>query len=104
MLSGFGFARRSERRPTGHRRLRIEPLEGRTVLATYPAGFTDEPVAVGLSEATAMEFAPNGDLWVLEQDGLVKRFRPGNTSADIVGNIANLQLNSVGERGLLGIA
>src|SRR5262245_25939731 len=51
-----------------------------------------------------MEFAPSGDLWVLEQEGLVKRFRPGSTSADIVGNIANLQLNSVGERGLLGIA
>lgn len=51
-----------------------------------------------------MEFAPNGDLWVLEQAGAVKRFRPGSTTADIVGDISNLGLSSVGERGVLGIA
>ncbi len=86
------------------RRLIVEPLESRWLLATLPIGFTETPVASGLSEATAMEFAPNGDLWVLEQDGLVKRFRAGSTSADVVGNIALLGMNSIGERGLLGIA
>jgi glucose/arabinose dehydrogenase len=86
------------------RRLVVEPLEGRCLLATLPDGFTETPVAAGLSEATAMEFAPNGDLWVLEQDGLVKRFQAGSTSADVVGNIALLGMSSIGERGLLGIA
>ncbi|HTD87827.1 MAG TPA: PQQ-dependent sugar dehydrogenase, partial [Candidatus Binatia bacterium] len=86
------------------RRLVLELLESRSLLASLPTGFTETPVADGLSNATAMEFAPNGDLWVLEQAGAVKRFRPGDTTADVVGNIANLGLNASGERGLLGIA
>jgi len=73
-------------------------------LANLPAGFVETPVAAGLTDPTAMEFAPNGDLWVLQQGGLVKRFHAGSTTADIVGNIANLGLNSDGERGVLGIA
>src|SRR5262245_48105662 len=86
------------------RRLIVEPLESRCLLATLPTGFAETPVATGLAEATAMEFAPNGDLWVLEQDGLVKRFRPGSTTTDVVGNISLLGMSSTGERGLLGIA
>jgi glucose/arabinose dehydrogenase len=104
MTSRLAIAR-EKRRPARGRQLCVEALENRSVLAaTYPAGFVDAPAAEGIVEGTAMEFAPNGDLWVLEQDGRVKRFRPGSTSADVVGNIANLGLNSLGERGLLGIA
>jgi glucose/arabinose dehydrogenase len=73
-------------------------------LANLPAGFVETPVATGLTDPTAMEFAPNGDLWVLEQGGSVKRFRSGSTTADVVGNIANLGISSAGERGVLGIA
>jgi glucose/arabinose dehydrogenase len=69
-----------------------------------PGGFLEAVVADNLTRPTAMEFAPNGDLWVLEQDGLVKRFQPGSTAADIIGNISNLGLSSDGERGVLGIA
>jgi glucose/arabinose dehydrogenase len=79
-------------------------LEERALLANLPAGFTEAAVATGLSNATAMEFAPNGDLWVLEQTGAVKRFRPGATTADVVGNLSTLAISSVGERGVLGIA
>jgi len=88
------------------RRTRLvgEQLEERTLLANLPAGFTEAAVATGLSNATAMEFAPNGDLWVLEQGGAVKRFRSGSTSADVVGNLGALGISSSGERGVLGIA
>jgi glucose/arabinose dehydrogenase len=82
----------------------IERLEPRDLLATLPPGFIETPVATGLTDPTATEFAPNGDLWVLEQGGLVKRFGAGSATADVVGNIANLGLNSAGERGVLGIA
>src|SRR5262245_16396827 len=82
-------------------RLRLEALESRAMLATLPAGFVEAPVAAGLSRATAMEFSPSGDLWVLEQGGAVKRFRPGSTTADVVGNVSGLGLDSQGERGLL---
>jgi len=87
-----------------YRRIAVERLESRAMLASLPTGFTEAAVATGLSNATAMEFAPNGDLWVLEQAGAVKRFRPGNTTADVVGNVSGLGLSSAGERGLLGIA
>ena len=90
---------KSRRRP-----LLVESLEARVLLATLPSGFVESPVAAGISGATAMELAPNGDLWVLEQTGAVKRFRPGSTTADIVGSVSGLGLNSSGERGLLGIA
>jgi glucose/arabinose dehydrogenase len=87
------------------RRLLIEPLEQRSLLATLPAGFAETPVATGLSNPTAMEFSLDGsDLWVLEQGGLVKRFAAGSTTADVVGNLSALGLSSQGERGVLGIA
>jgi glucose/arabinose dehydrogenase len=87
------------------RRLRFESLENRTVLAAaLPDGFIQMPVATGLDRPTAMELAPNGDLWVLEQGGRIKRFATGSASVDVVGNIGSLGLDSTGERGLLGIA
>jgi glucose/arabinose dehydrogenase len=97
--------RRARDGPTVHsRRLAFERLEGRAVPASLPSGFTESVVADGLLNATAIEFAPNGDLWVLEQGGAVKRFRPGSTTADVVGNLSTLGLSSAGERGVLGIA
>src|SRR5678816_3213082 len=94
-------SRRNVRR---ERLLFVERLESRVLLAQSPTGLTESAVATGLTNATAMEFAPNEDLWVLEQSGLVKRFRPGITTADVVGNISTLGLSSSGERGVLGIA
>ena len=61
------------------RRLTVEPLERRTLLAALPTGFTETAIAVGINSATAMEIAPNGDVWVLEQGGDVKRFRAGKS-------------------------
>jgi glucose/arabinose dehydrogenase len=86
------------------RRLMVEALARRELLAILPPGFSETPLADGLSNAAAMEFAPGGDLWVLEQTGAVKRFRPGSTTADVVGDVSTLGLSSIGERGLLGIA
>lgn len=74
------------------------------MLATLPTGFMEVTVADGVSSGTAMEFAPNGDLWVVEQTGAVKRYRPSSTTADVVGNVSTLGLSSSGERGLLGLA
>jgi glucose/arabinose dehydrogenase len=87
-----------------NRRLLLEPLEHRALLATLPAGFTETAIAAGLSSATAMEIAPNGDVWVLQQGGVVKRFVAGSTTADVIGNVSTLGLSASGERGLLGIA
>jgi len=95
--------RHKTRRPG--RRLCLEPLETRSLLAALLPGFIETPIASGLSNATAMAFSPDGsDLWVLEQGGLVKRFAAGGTTADVVGDLSTLGLSSAGERGVLGIA
>lgn len=56
-------------------RPRIEGLEPRFVPTTLPPGFVETPVVAGLSTPTAMEFAPDGRLFVAEQGGAL-RVRP----------------------------
>jgi hypothetical protein len=41
-------------------RPRLEALEDRSVPATLPIGFSETAVAAGLTNATAMEIAPDG--------------------------------------------
>ena len=64
------------------------------------AGFTEAAVATGLSSPTAMEFAPDGRLFVLEQAGNVEFVRGDGTTWTAL----HLNVDSQGERGLLGIA
>src|SRR5262249_19478569 len=78
----------------------LEQLEDRTTPVTLPAGFTDTLVASGLSGPTAMEFAPDGRLFVLEQSGNVTLVHTDGTTFPAL----HLSVDSAGERGLLGIA
>ncbi|WP_435016441.1 PQQ-dependent sugar dehydrogenase [Tundrisphaera sp. TA3] len=90
------------RSPT--RRPRLESLEGRRLLATLPAGFSEVAVAAGVSNGSAMEIAPDGRLWVLGQGGTVQVFRDGSTAGASALTIPGSAIDSRGERGLLGIA
>jgi glucose/arabinose dehydrogenase len=65
------------------------------------AGFTDALIASGLQSPTAMEFAPDGRLFVLEQPGRVRVVKNGVLLST---PFATLSVDSSGERGLLGIA
>ena len=69
--------------------------------ATPPVGFIERPVAGGLSAPTAMEFAPDGRLFVLLQAGTVRIIQD-----DVLQTtpFMSITVNSLGERGLLGIA
>src|SRR6516165_9056661 len=58
----------------------IEHLESREVPTTLPSGFTETTVATGISGPTAMEFSPDGRLWVLEQGGNVKLVHSDGTT------------------------
>src|SRR5258708_7180271 len=78
----------------------VELLEDRLTPVTLPSGFTDTLVASGLSGPTAMEFAPDGRLFVLEQAGNVKLGRTDGTTFTAL----HLNVDSAGERGVLGIA
>ena len=70
--------------------------------ATLPPNFARSQVVGGLASPTAMEFAPDGRLFVAEQRGTLRVVKAGGTLAtflDISGRV-----DSAGERGLLGVA
>ena len=67
-----------------------------------PPDFEHLQVVGGLASPTAMEFAPDGRLFVAEQGGTLRVVKAGGTLAtvlDISGGV-----DSTGERGLLGVA
>jgi glucose/arabinose dehydrogenase len=70
--------------------------------ATLPAGFTETQVVGTLGGApTAMAFAPDGRLFVCLQTGQLRVVRNGSL---LPTPFVSLNVNSSGERGLLGIA
>jgi glucose/arabinose dehydrogenase len=87
--------------PTPRRSRRaVEPLEGRCLFSTLPSGFTESLVATGLSSPTAMEFAPDGRVFVTQQDGNLRVIKNGQLKA---APFVTLPADSTGERGLLGV-
>lgn len=69
--------------------------------ASVPAGFTDSLVAAGLTNPTAMAFAPDGRIFVCEQGGTLRVIKNGVLLA---APFLTVTVDSSGERGLLGIA
>jgi glucose/arabinose dehydrogenase len=72
-----------------------------SVAATVPSGFTETLIAGGLNRPTAMTFAPDGRLFVCEQDGTLRVIKNGTLLSTPFVSIA---VSSTGERGLLGVA
>src|SRR5688572_25129650 len=68
--------------------------------ATVPSGFVDELVVSGLSNPTAMAFAPDGRLFICQQGGQLRVFKNGSLLAT---PFLSVTVSSVGERGLLGV-
>ncbi|HKG14532.1 MAG TPA: PQQ-dependent sugar dehydrogenase [Pyrinomonadaceae bacterium] len=69
--------------------------------ASLPEGFTERRVAEGLTGATAMAFAPDGRLFVCQQDGRLRVVKGGELLTE---PFATFEVDSTGERGLLGVA
>jgi glucose/arabinose dehydrogenase len=69
--------------------------------ATLPAGFTEALVSGGLTNPTAMAFAPDGRLFVCEQGGQLRVIENGVLRAT---PFLTVTVSSTGERGLLGVA
>jgi len=69
--------------------------------ATLPTGFSETMVSSGLSSPTAMDFAPDGRLFVCQQGGQLRVIKNGVLLAT---PFVTLTVDSSGERGLLGIA
>ncbi|HXQ70707.1 MAG TPA: PQQ-dependent sugar dehydrogenase [Pyrinomonadaceae bacterium] len=69
--------------------------------ATVPAGFTDAVVASGLNVPTAMALAPDGRIFVCQQGGALRVIKNG---ALLPTPFLTVNVDSQGERGLLGVA
>jgi glucose/arabinose dehydrogenase len=69
--------------------------------ATLPSGFTQAVVASGISNPTAMAFAPDGRLFVCQQGGQLRVVKNG---ALLATPFLTVSTDTNGERGLLGVA
>jgi glucose/arabinose dehydrogenase len=67
-----------------------------------PPYFAHSRVVGGLASPTAMEFAPDGRLFVAEQRGTLRVLKAGGTLATFLD--ISRRVDSKGERGLLGVA
>lgn len=67
---------------------------------TMPPGFTTQNLAGGINAPTCMAFAPDGRLFIGEQNGAVKVYKNGSLLST---PFAQITVNSIGERGLLGL-
>ncbi len=99
-MSWNPFPRRHSRAAV-RTRLAVEPLEDRMTPVTLPPGYVDSLVAGGLSHPTTMAFAPDGRLFVAEQGGTLRVITDGTL---LPTPFVSLNVDSTGERGLLGIA
>lgn len=68
---------------------------------TLPTGFSVNTVATGINKPTMMAFAPDGRLFICEQQGQIRIVKNGVL---LPNNFASFTVNSNGERGLLGLA
>lgn len=91
--------RSSQIRP---RDFQLHSLESRRLLATVAPGFdTDLAYGGSINNGTAMDFSPDGRLWVTTQGGTVRVIQRNATTSTVA---ATFTVDSVFERGLLGIA
>jgi glucose/arabinose dehydrogenase len=79
----------------------ILALEGRQLLATLPPGFGTVEVASGLSNPTAMAVAPDGRVFIAQQDGQVRVVQDGQLLPDPV---LAVPVTARDEQGLAGLA
>ena len=77
-----------------------KPAQGASML---PVGFSKSQVTAGLSNPTAMAFAPDGRLFVAEQGGKLRIIKNGQLLPTPFVDLTGIT-DSTGERGLLGIA
>jgi glucose/arabinose dehydrogenase len=76
-------------------------ISSNALAATLPADFTETQFASGISNPTAMAFAPDGRLFVCQQGGQLRVVKNGIL---LPTPFVSLTVDPFGERGLLGVA
>ena len=69
-----------------------------------PSGFIDDLLVSGIANPTAMAFAPDGRLFVAQQNGQLRVITNANPPALLTAPFLGVTVSSSGERGLLGVA
>ncbi len=69
-----------------------------------PAGFTDSVVFSGLTEPSAIQFSPDGRVFVAEKSGIIKVFDSLSDTTPTVFADLSTQVDNYWDRGLLGLA
>jgi glucose/arabinose dehydrogenase len=72
--------------------------------ATLPAGFQESVVFSGLTQPTAVRFAPDGRVFVAEKSGVVKVFDSLSDTSPTVFADLRTNVHNFWDRGLLGLA
>src|SRR6188474_178177 len=75
-------------------------IAGPLLSASLPSGFSESVVASGIASGTAMEFSPDGRLFVCQQGGQLRVIKNG---ALLATPFLSVTPDSTGERGLLGV-
>jgi glucose/arabinose dehydrogenase len=72
------------------------------LFAALPAGFETETLATGMVLPTAMAFVPDGRIFIAQKDGTVLVWKNGALLSEPLVRLTDV--NSYGDRGLIGIA
>ena len=72
--------------------------------AAVPAGFVESVVFSGLTNPTAVRFAPNGKIFVAEKSGLIKVFDGVSDTTPTTFADLRTKVHNFWDRGLLGLA
>src|SRR2546428_13705874 len=68
---------------------------------TPPPGFQEDAYQTGIFNLDGFDWAPNGDLWIIQKHGVIQVLRAGASQRTLV---ASLNVDPNGERGLVGLA
>ncbi|WP_257461438.1 PQQ-dependent sugar dehydrogenase [Archangium lipolyticum] len=76
------------------------PRKDKEAEAAVPSRFTDTELVDGLDSATSMSIAPDGRIFICEQEGRLRILQDGKLLAE---PFLALNVDATGERGLLGV-
>jgi glucose/arabinose dehydrogenase len=84
--------------------LLVQPGFDPAAASTLPAGFRDTVALSGLTNPTAVQFSPDGRIFVAQKNGVIKVFQSlTDTSPVTVADLSN-NVDNYWDRGLLGMA
>ncbi len=81
----------------------VVPASAAPLQISAPDGFVFEPVVDGLKMPTGFAIAPDGRIFLIEKDGMVRVFADGELQEEPFIDLRN-EVNDFTERGLLGVA